>query len=78
VVSFDVYICKTFPTKFVFAIKSQDKITMFENPDNYIHYLCADHLDDMNNWIITVRMAKVSLLLFHFDTNLLLIYFIIT
>ena len=55
---------KTFPTKFVFAIKSQDKITMFENPDNYMHYLCADYLDNMNEWIITIRMAKVSLYYF--------------
>jgi hypothetical protein len=65
VVSFDVYICmkvsKTFPKEFVFAIKSQDKITMFENPENYIHYLCADSLKTMNEWIITIRMAKVSL-----------------
>ncbi|CAG8459833.1 13219_t:CDS:10 [Rhizophagus irregularis] len=62
-VSFDVYVCmktfKTFPTNFVFAIKSQDKITMFENPENdYMHYLCADHLEKMNEWIIAVRMAK--------------------
>ncbi|PKC12019.1 hypothetical protein RhiirA5_465374, partial [Rhizophagus irregularis] len=63
--NFDVYVCmktfKTFPTNFVFAIKSQDKITMFENPENdYMHYLCADHLEKMNEWIIAVRMAKVS------------------
>jgi len=50
-----------FPTEFVFAIKSQDKITMFETPDDYIHFLTADHLEYMNDWIISIRMAKVSI-----------------
>ncbi|RIA85183.1 hypothetical protein C1645_697988 [Glomus cerebriforme] len=68
-VSFDVYICtgnlNAFPTKFVFAIKSQDKITMFENPEkDYMHFLCTDHLEKMNEWIIAIRMAKVGLLKF--------------
>ncbi len=66
-ISFDGYICtkhfKTFPTKYIFAVKSQDKITMFENPENdYMHYLCADHLDKMNEWLLAIRTAKVSLL----------------
>ncbi|PKY46623.1 hypothetical protein RhiirA4_320393, partial [Rhizophagus irregularis] len=47
------------PTKFIFALKSQDKVAMFENPDDYIRYLCADHLDKMKDWVLSLRAAKV-------------------
>ncbi|RGB40029.1 hypothetical protein C1646_619677, partial [Rhizophagus diaphanus] len=61
--SFDVYtFTKTVrksPTKFIFALKSQDKVAMFENPDDYIRYLCADHLDKMKDWVLSLRAAKV-------------------
>ncbi|CAG8702407.1 16938_t:CDS:10, partial [Gigaspora rosea] len=62
-VSFDVYTCtqmtKKFQTKFAFALKSQDKITMFLNPENdYIRFLCADDLDIMNNWILSIKTAR--------------------
>ncbi|CAJ0842659.1 1908_t:CDS:10 [Entrophospora sp. SA101] len=52
------------PTKFVFALKSQDKITMFENPENdYIKYLCADHYDKMKDWVLSISTAKNNLML---------------
>ncbi|CAI2175312.1 12957_t:CDS:10 [Funneliformis geosporum] len=62
-VSFDVFICtklfKTFPTNFVFAVKSLDKITMFENPENdYMHYLCAENLNKMNEWLLAIRTVR--------------------
>ncbi|CAB4424171.1 unnamed protein product [Rhizophagus irregularis] len=64
--SFDVYtFTKTVrksPTKFIFALKSQDKVAMFENPDDYIRYLCADHLDKMKDWVLSLRAAKNNLL----------------
>ncbi|GBB84612.1 hypothetical protein RclHR1_11190005 [Rhizophagus clarus] len=63
--SFDVYtFTKTVrksPTKFIFALKSQDKVAMFENPDDYIRYLCADHLDKMKDWVLSLRAAKNNL-----------------
>ncbi|RIB07712.1 hypothetical protein C2G38_409330 [Gigaspora rosea] len=66
-VSFDVYTCtqmtKKFQTKFAFALKSQDKITMFLNPENdYIRFLCADDLDIMNNWILSIKTARNNLM----------------
>ncbi|RIA78835.1 hypothetical protein C1645_674953, partial [Glomus cerebriforme] len=45
---------------FIFALKSQDKIAMFENPDDYVRYLCADHLDKMKDWVLSLRAAKVN------------------
>ncbi|CAG8606149.1 36685_t:CDS:10 [Gigaspora margarita] len=66
-VSFDVYTCtqmtKKYQTKFAFALKSQDKITMFLNPENdYIRFLCADDLDIMNNWILSIKTARNNLM----------------
>ena len=64
--NFDVYTftrtVKKSPTKFMFALKSQDNIAIFENPDNYMHYLCADHFDKMNDWVLSLRAAKVTTL----------------
>ena len=45
----------------MFALKSQDNIAMFENPDEYMRYLCADHLEKMNDWVLSIRAAKVLL-----------------
>ena len=62
------------PTKFIFALKSQDKIAMFENPDDYIRYLCADHLDKMKDWVLSLRAAKV---IFFYNRIYIFIRFII-
>ncbi|CAG8471645.1 7929_t:CDS:2 [Racocetra fulgida] len=52
--SFDVYTCiqmrRKQPTKFGFAIKSQDKMSLFENPEDYVHFLCAESSDKANDW----------------------------
>ena len=64
IASFDVYTLtkplKRAPTKFAFALKSQDKITMFESPDqDYVHFLCAERLEKMKDWVLSIRNAKV-------------------
>ncbi|CAJ0892361.1 22373_t:CDS:10 [Entrophospora sp. SA101] len=62
--SFDVYTTlpkfnTKAPTKFIFVIKSQDKITMFENPeDDYMHVLCANNLEEMQEWILRIRTSR--------------------
>ena len=62
--NFDVYTftkpVKKSPTKFMFALKSQDNIAMFENTDDYMHYLCAEHFEKMNDWVMSIRSAKVN------------------
>ncbi|CAG8528053.1 9982_t:CDS:2 [Paraglomus brasilianum] len=68
IASFDVYTLtkplKRAPTKFAFALKSQDKITMFESPDqDYVHFLCAERLEKMKDWVLSIRNAKAQLLL---------------
>ena len=44
----------------MFTLKSQDNIAMFENPDEYMRYLCTDHLEKMNDWVLSIQAAKVS------------------
>ena len=44
----------------MFTLKSQDNIAMFENPDEYMRYLCADHLEKMNDWVLSIRAVKVN------------------
>ena len=61
--NYDVYTfikpVKKSPTKFTFALKSQENIAMFENPDDYMHHMCADHFEKMSDWVMSIRTAKV-------------------
>ncbi|CAG8814792.1 2051_t:CDS:2, partial [Gigaspora margarita] len=65
-VSFDVYTCTQMkrrqPTKFGFALKSQEKISLFENPEDYIHFLCADNSEKTNDWVLSIRAAKNNII----------------
>ncbi|KAK3822511.1 MAG: hypothetical protein JOS17DRAFT_687784 [Linnemannia elongata] len=48
------------PTKFGFALKSSDKIHLFETPeDDYIHYICTDSGESLREWLAGLRAAKV-------------------
>ncbi|KAG0348950.1 hypothetical protein BG004_003433 [Podila humilis] len=61
--NFDVYAVqvprKKAPTKFGFALKSSDKIHLFETPeDDYIHYVCTDSGDSLREWLVGLRASK--------------------
>ncbi|KAG9305554.1 hypothetical protein G9A89_003617 [Geosiphon pyriformis] len=60
--NYDVYTLtrtiKKAPKPFVFALKSQDRVVMFENPEDYVHYLCADHMEKMKDWVLSIRTAR--------------------
>ncbi|KAF9100017.1 hypothetical protein BGX23_007471 [Mortierella sp. AD031] len=61
--NFDVYAVqvprKKAPTKFGFALKSSDKIHLFETPeDDYIHYICTDSGESLREWLAGLRAAK--------------------
>jgi hypothetical protein len=63
--NFDVYAVqvprKKAPTKFGFALKSSDKIHLFETPeDDYIHYVCTDSGESLREWLAGLRAAKVG------------------
>ncbi|KAF9131270.1 hypothetical protein BG015_003876 [Linnemannia schmuckeri] len=61
--NFDVYAVqvprKKASTKFGFALKSSDKIHLFETPeDDYIHYICTDSGESLREWLAGLRAAK--------------------
>ncbi|KAG0357492.1 hypothetical protein BG005_003458 [Podila minutissima] len=61
--NFDVYAVqvprKKAPTKFGFALKSSDKIHLFETPeDDYIHYVCTDSGESLREWLVGLRASK--------------------
>ncbi|KAF9319888.1 hypothetical protein BG003_007880 [Podila horticola] len=61
--NFDVYAVqvprKKAPTKFGFALKSSDKIHLFETPeDDYIHYVCTDSGESLREWLAGLRASK--------------------
>ncbi|KAI3654829.1 hypothetical protein MP228_000209 [Amoeboaphelidium protococcarum] len=59
---YDVYtlmrVKKKAPTKFCFAMKSQENAAVYENPFQYCYYLCVDSLDKMKDWVLSIRSAK--------------------
>ncbi|RUS24493.1 hypothetical protein BC938DRAFT_473499 [Jimgerdemannia flammicorona] len=59
---YDVYTLtrtlKKAPTKFQFALKSQDRARSHDNPDDYLHFLCSDHLEKMKDWVLSIRSAR--------------------
>ncbi|CAG8540494.1 13243_t:CDS:2 [Ambispora gerdemannii] len=65
--NFDVYTLtrtmKKAPKPFVFALKSLDRVAMFENPEDYVHYLCADHKEKMKDWVLSIRNARNQMML---------------
>ncbi|KAF8941798.1 hypothetical protein BGZ47_007166, partial [Haplosporangium gracile] len=61
--NFDVYAVqvprKKASTKFGFALKSSDKVHLFETPeDDYIHYICTDSGESLREWLAGLRAAK--------------------
>jgi hypothetical protein len=47
------------PKPFVFAVKSTDNLTLFENPADYLHVFACDQ-NDGQRWIERVLLARVS------------------
>lgn len=51
---------KRAPSKFCFALKSQERNRHFENENDFVFFLCADNLDKMKDWILNIRHEKVG------------------
>lgn len=49
------------PKSFTFAMKSTDKLSFFENLDDYVHlFSCNDR--EGNDWMEKILLARVSVL----------------
>ncbi|ORX86297.1 hypothetical protein BCR32DRAFT_199134, partial [Anaeromyces robustus] len=62
--SYDVYTLlihmPNAPTEFAFAIKSTDPIHFFEDKKKYIHYLYAEDINSLFDWVMSIRQGKVN------------------
>ncbi|GJJ77887.1 hypothetical protein EMPS_10246 [Entomortierella parvispora] len=73
--NFDVYAVqvprKKAPTKFGFALKSSDKIHLFETPeDDYIHYVCLESGESLREWLAGLRAAK-GMFMYHANPEMI-------
>lgn len=62
--SFDAYLVKRMlkaPKPFVFAVKSTDNITMFENPADCVNVFSCE-ADEGNAWLEKILLARVCFL----------------
>ena len=61
--NFDVYsvtrVMKT-PKPFVFAVKSTENLSLFENTADYLHTFCCKEKDGLE-WMMKILLARVSL-----------------
>ncbi|KAG5461852.1 MAG: hypothetical protein BJ554DRAFT_5894, partial [Olpidium bornovanus] len=65
--AFDVYTTtkprKRSPSKFCFCLKSQKHPDISESPEaGYAHFLCAEHLDKMRDWVLSLRAARTQVI----------------
>src|SRR5437773_464087 len=62
---------KQAPTKFMFALKSDESINMFEKPeDDYVRYFCGESLEAVADWVLAFRFTKVTKLFNLFDLGI--------
>jgi len=62
--SYDVYTLLVHmpnaPNEFAFAIKSTDPIHFFEDKKKYIHYLYAENINSLFDWVMSIRQGKTE------------------
>lgn len=66
--NFDVYSVtrvQKAPKPFVFAVKSTDSLSLFENTSDYLHTFSCKERDGLE-WMSKILLARVSFLITHF------------
>lgn len=63
---------------FVFAIRAQDRASMFEREGDYMRCLAVEDQEEMKDWVLSIRSTKVTHTHTHFFfyCQNLIIYFI--
>ncbi|KAI8576108.1 hypothetical protein K450DRAFT_258513 [Umbelopsis ramanniana AG] len=46
------------PTAYGFALKAQEKAKIFENPEDFVFYFCAETMEIMRYWVLCLRQCK--------------------
>lgn len=62
--TYDVYTLlpplKASPTPYVFAIRAQDRFSIFEREGDYMRCLAVEDGDEMKDWVLSIRCTKVT------------------
>lgn len=60
--TYDVYTMlpplKPSPTPYVFAIRAQERASIFEREGDYMRCLAVEDQDEMKNWVLSIRCTK--------------------
>lgn len=56
----------------MFAIRAQDRSSMFEREGDYMRYLAVEDQDEMKDWVLSVRCTKVIELFAENDPKIIL------
>ncbi|KAG0182021.1 hypothetical protein DFQ29_006139 [Apophysomyces sp. BC1021] len=63
--TFDVYTllqsARSAPTNYVFALRSQDRVSVFEREEDYMRLLAVDDQEDLKDWVLSIRCAKSAI-----------------
>ncbi|KAL7315986.1 hypothetical protein PS15m_005140 [Mucor circinelloides] len=49
------------PTPFVFAIRAQDRSSIFEKESDYMRFLAVGDQDEMKDWVLSIRCTKSNI-----------------
>ena len=70
--NFDAYVVTRVnkaPKGYIFAVKSTDNLSFFEDTSDYMHQLCCSEKDGAK-WMEKILLARVSLIFTHVPTSL--------
>ncbi|KAF7728218.1 RNA polymerase II elongation factor [Apophysomyces ossiformis] len=63
--TFDVYTLlqptRSAPTSYVFALRSQDRPSVFEREEDYMRLLAVDEQENLKDWVLSIRNAKSAI-----------------
>ncbi|CAO3653926.1 unnamed protein product [Mucor fragilis] len=63
--TYDVYTLlqpiRVSPTPFVFAIRAQDRSSIFERESDYMRFLAVEDQEDMKDWVLSIRCTKSNI-----------------
>ncbi|KAI7903528.1 uncharacterized protein BX663DRAFT_560507 [Cokeromyces recurvatus] len=73
--TYDVYTLfqplKISPTPYLFAIKAQEKSSMFEKESDYIRFLAVEDQTALRDWVLSIRCAKSYIQYQHYPNRVI-------
>ena len=63
------------PTEFAFALRSTQNKSIFEKPEDHCHFVCVEKQERLFDWVLAMRLARVSFYLVVFFTLKIVVSF---